>query len=177
MRQHGFEPNLDKSAMVCRHALPDHSPIISTRSSNEEFVMLGVNITPNYDTFNVKQLRKIDTFFDLVDSLQMHPEATHKILHFCGDRDLCSTHLPRLQNSAGVPCNASTNEHYSPLLSSSTWIWKQSIQIYCTGLMELQFRLCREHSTSLSIVADHDADACTTATGGAFPTNTPTPHR
>jgi len=83
--------------MVCRHALPDHSPIISTRSSNEEFV-LDVNITPNYDTFNVKQLRKIDTFFDLVDSLQMHPEATHKILHFCGV-PRCSTHLPRLQNS------------------------------------------------------------------------------
>ena len=50
--------------------------------------MLGVNITDNYDSFNGRVAHKVDLFFDMVDRLDLHPEATHKILHFCGDPKL-----------------------------------------------------------------------------------------
>jgi hypothetical protein len=85
MRHYGFEPNLDKSAMICRQDLPEHGPIVPIRSATGEFVMLGANITRHFDEFNAKMRTKIEKFFDMIDSLQLHPEAIHKILHFCGD--------------------------------------------------------------------------------------------
>jgi hypothetical protein len=88
MKEEGFEPNTAKSAMIARPPLPEHRPIIPMKSAEEEFVMLGVNITQNFDAFNTRIRIKVSKFFDLVDDLRLHPEAVHKILHFCGSPKL-----------------------------------------------------------------------------------------
>lgn len=102
LRELGFRVNVDKCSIICKTGIPapedgeaSEIPIVTP---DEDFKMLGVNITDNFEKHNAAYKERIDKFFDAIDDLQVHPEITHAILNFCGKPRLlfyCQTTPPQ----------------------------------------------------------------------------------
>ena len=112
----GFEVNREKSAILSKNhfmlnnnnnnnnnksedsATPSPSFPIPVADPNQQFKMLGINITNNFDEYNSIIKERINTFFDILGNINVHPEILHLILHLCGKPKLlyyCETTPPQ----------------------------------------------------------------------------------
>jgi hypothetical protein len=99
----GFEVNKEKSAVICKvdmkNSNQDSSGVfpIPIASNDEQFKMLGINITDNYEEYNNTLKKRIACFFEILQHLDVHAEIKHLILHLCGKPKLlyyCETTPP-----------------------------------------------------------------------------------
>ena len=87
----GFKVNLDKSSIICKNPVTsdeDSTFPISISNCNEEFRMLGINITDHFTEYNNSIIKRVNKFFDSLDNIQLHPELKHLILSMCGSPKL-----------------------------------------------------------------------------------------
>ena len=50
----------------------------------EPFVVLGANISRNYEQYNSKQQHNLCGFFDVLEKVGLHPQLAFTLAHFCG---------------------------------------------------------------------------------------------
>jgi hypothetical protein len=103
-RKCGFKVNLDKSSVICKNGIPEpdeddaNLEMVTINNNNEEFKMLGINITDEFEDYNNSIIKRINAFFDSVDQVLVHPELKHLILNYCGRPRLlyyCQTTPPK----------------------------------------------------------------------------------
>jgi hypothetical protein len=99
--EHGFKVNINKSKILCRNQLSTDSnnniAVVSctdaagavqqmdiTTGEDESFVVLGGNISDNYESYNFKQRQKFNDFFNLLESVPLHPQVAFTIARLCG---------------------------------------------------------------------------------------------
>jgi hypothetical protein len=83
----GFRVNLNKSSVLLptETIASDFSLLpVQINPARKSFVALGGVINEVYDTFVAKLTRRHDCFFDMLNSLRVHPEIKHALLYFCG---------------------------------------------------------------------------------------------
>ena len=96
--ERGFRINTDKSAIVCKDALNlpvMRVPVVDASAS--QFKVLGAILNDHYDEMHETIAKRIDTFFDSLDALTVHPEIKHTLLYLCGRPKLiylCATTPP-----------------------------------------------------------------------------------
>jgi len=120
MPKHGFEVNVQKSAMTCRSPLPDHRPVVPFRPPTEEFVTLGVNLTENYDAFNRRICNKVDAFSRWSITSTCTRKQSTRSCTSAATRNCYSTPPRRPHNTAGAYCHTSLGEQRFLSRSSST---------------------------------------------------------
>jgi hypothetical protein len=97
----GLHVNEDKSAIISKSA---ELPICGIRRGDvdEQFIILGANITQAYTTFNSETTTKFNRFFDKLDESDIHPQLKWTILRMCGAPKLiyyASTTPPQFSQS------------------------------------------------------------------------------
>ena len=102
----GFEINKEKSAVICKKEIPRSADSaefpIPIADKNEQFKMLGINITNNYEEYNKVLEKRIVRFFEILNNINVNPAIKHLILHLCGKPKLlyyCETTPPEYTNT------------------------------------------------------------------------------
>ena len=92
---------------------------IPVADPNQLFKMLGINITNNFEEYNNTIKERIDTFFEVLDNLTIHPEIKHLILHLCGKPKLlyyCETTPPQYGKEVAELFDRKAKESFATLI-------------------------------------------------------------
>jgi hypothetical protein len=79
----GFKVNLAKSAVIVKTATLPQLPI-ARKSPEEQFIVLGANLTDAYNVYNENYENKTNKFFRLLQESLIHPQLKWTILRLCG---------------------------------------------------------------------------------------------
>ena len=75
-------PDADDVA-ECDEALAATDKVI-VQGPNEMFVVLGANVSDNFDEYNTKQSKRLCGFFDVLDKIELHPQLAFTLARICG---------------------------------------------------------------------------------------------
>jgi hypothetical protein len=132
LKKCGFEVNLEKSAIICKKPITNNNNNnnniiqqqdaafpIPIASNEEEFKMLGINITNNYQHYNKTIKERIDIFFEMIDGINIHPQIKHTLLHLCGKPKLlyyCETTPPEFASDIAAHFDKRAKESFARLI-------------------------------------------------------------
>ena len=57
---------------------------VAVSSQAESFIVLGSNISKNFDNYNKQQQQKFVSFFDVLERVKLHPQLSFTLARFCG---------------------------------------------------------------------------------------------
>ena len=85
LSQNGFNPNASKSAILFPDGTLEGGRCVLPRSSSRDFFrVLGTSVSSNHHETIEAYRAKLNKFFDIVESVRVHPQILFNIMRFCG---------------------------------------------------------------------------------------------
>ena len=81
----GLSINRGKSKVLMRQTSEGFEASLTIASNDEQFIVLGANLTDAYAEYNARLMSKQALFFDNLTSMDLHPQLQFSILRICGN--------------------------------------------------------------------------------------------